>query len=1117
MALNLETLQIQFEIRDNTGSKLKKLQKQLAGVEDPEIDVNTQEAEKKIKELQKTAEDLEIEAEIDADTKGAKKKIDDLEKEAKSISGATVEIGGDKSGFDAVLKTVQGAAENINAGSADIGGDKSGFDTVANSVSGSADDIDAGAADIGGDKSGFDDVAASVKGAAENIDAGNADIGGDKSGFEAVVATVKGAADDINAGSADIGGDKSGFDTVLQTVKGAAENINAGSAGIGGDKSGFESVKSSVEGAADGIDAGSADIGGDKSAFTVVVSTLKGAADGIDAGSANIGGDKSGFESVAATVKGAADGIDAGSANIGGDKSGFDSTVASVRISVGSLPGGSVTISGFAEDALNDIQSVIEKIGQIPKDPTTTPKVNTNEAEKGLRSLWNTMKAIGLVAAGKKAFEFAMSTVDDAYAGQSVENRIMNLGGNALEKSHALDRVYGFTGEMNEKYGFNESSLAGMVANFAAAYKGLGQNLDTAVDSAVEMANLAIDTASALDKTPGEIADLYMSVIKGNTEVADSAGIFGMTIDSLNDRIDETLGISALESIEKRTKEEEARLKELKEYRDKNIKLLQAEEFLSVAKENASSLGYTGDLERTQSEFGNQRTKLTEQWKTLREDIGEFLLPAATDASGALNTLMTAVSGWMETLGQSSFTQELTDYFGTATMSQEQQKKIVDGIVGPIKAINEGVANEMAALDAVIGTYKQKYSNFSKLLELYYGTGEVDESNLMQAFQEMEKAGVDAAMQSRMSLTEMFLDYTGTSDEWNEAREAGIAGINSYYDGMIGAIEEKHAALEKALKEAMEDGVFSSEEKANLTRQQQEAAAETLQVARIEYRAATMMELDRLYASGSYSAESLDQLFQKAREASSAQRKQMEVDYNAMAAKFYAIAEWERIEYEKDPEAYIAKYGRGPATAAEMLEGAKAEQERALAQMDADLIGQLARFSIGGVEKIAAQYTEGMDFADFLNKIGAPMEQFAWLALQIGAAQSQGLELAPEALALLDYYNSTAGYIYQTVQSGNYNGSDRDLPAVAPFGIQLDPYARLMPNASSYISDPFAGIGSGIDDKMTNFANDLSGALESIPDKIVVESHVYVGGYELGKATEEATITYNTSTGSGNN
>jgi hypothetical protein len=949
MALNLETLQIQFEIRDNTGSKLKELQKQLAGIEDPEIDVNTQEAEKKIKELQKTAEDLEIEAEIDADTKGAKKKIDDLGKEAKSIGGATVEIGGDKSGFDAALKTVQGAAENINAGSADIGGDKSGFDTVANSVSGSADDIDAGAADIGGDKSGF------------------------------------------------------------------------------------------------------------------------------------------------------------------------DSAVASVKSSVGNLPDGNVDINANPQDAVSDIKTVTDMINDIPTAPEIKPQVDTKEAESGLKTLWNTIKAIGLVAAGKKAFEFAMSTVDDAYAGQSVENRIMNLGGNALEKSHALDRVYGFTGEMNEKYGFNESSLAGMVANFAAAYKGLGQNLDTAVDSAVEMANLAIDTASALDKTPGEIADLYMSVIKGNTEVADSAGIFGMTIDSLNDRIDETLGISALESIEKRTKEEEARLKELKEYRDKNIKLLQAEEFLSVAKENASSLGYTGDLERTQSEFGNQRTKLTEQWKTLKEDIGEFLLPAATDASSALNTLMTAVSGWMDTLGQSSFTQELTDYFGTATMSQEQQKQIVDGIVGPIKAINEGVANEMAALDAVIGTYKQKYSNFSKLLELYYGTGEVDESNLMQAFQEMEEAGVDAAMQSRMSLTEMFLDYTGTSDEWNEAREAGIAGINSYYDGMIGAIEEKHAALEKALKEAMADGVFSSEEKANLTRQQQEAAAETLQVARIEYRAATMMELDRLYSSGSYSAESLDQLFQKAREASSAQRKQMEVDYNAMAAKFYAIAEWERIEYEKDPEAYIAKYGRGPATAAEMLEGAKAEQERALAQMDADLIGQLARFSIGGVEKIAAQYTEGMDFADFLNKIGAPMEQFAWLALQIGAAQSRGLELAPEALALLDYYNSTAGYIYQTVQSGNYNGSDRDLPAVAPFGVQLDPYARLMPNASSYISDPFAGIGSGLDDKMTNFANELSGALESLPDKIVVESHVYVGGYELGKATEEATITYNTSTGSGNN
>jgi hypothetical protein len=42
---------------------------------------------------------------------------------------------------------------------------------------------------------------------------------------------------------------------------------------------------------------------------------------------------------------------------------------------------------------------------------------------------------------------------------------------------------------------------------------------------------------------------------------------------------------------------------------------------------------------------------------------------------------------------------------------------------------------------------------------------------------------------------------------------------------------------------------------------------------------------------------------------------------------------------------------------------------------------------------------------------------------------------------------------------------------------------------------------------------EMSNALANFPDAIVVESHVYVDGYELGKATEEATITYDKSTG----
>ena len=50
MPINLETLQIQFEIRDNTGEKLKALESMLSGFEAPKVEfhADTSGADEKI-------------------------------------------------------------------------------------------------------------------------------------------------------------------------------------------------------------------------------------------------------------------------------------------------------------------------------------------------------------------------------------------------------------------------------------------------------------------------------------------------------------------------------------------------------------------------------------------------------------------------------------------------------------------------------------------------------------------------------------------------------------------------------------------------------------------------------------------------------------------------------------------------------------------------------------------------------------------------------------------------------------------------------------------------------------------------------------------------------------
>ena len=984
MAINLETLQIQFEVRDNTGSKLKKLQSQLDRMESPEIGADTQQAQKKIQDLKQATEEMEVEMEVGADTDDAEKKLKKVSQSAKTIGGVNVEIGGDRSGFDAVANTVKGAAENIDAGDADIGGDRSRFDTVTGAITGAADDIDAGDAEIGGDKTQF------------------------------------------------------------------------------------------------------------------------------------------------------------------------DRAVGDVKDSVGTLPDGNVTIYGNPDDAKKDIEEVDNLIDELPEKPQITPEVDTREAEGGIKKIWNMMKAVGIVAAGKKVFEFGMSAANEAYAAQAVKNQIENLGG-----TKAQDRIDAFTKEMYDAYGLNEAGLAAMAKNFSAVFKGTGMELDDALDKGIEFTRMTIDYASALDKTPGEAADYFMSILRGNTEVADSIGIYGFTADVLSSMVDDMNGLTDLENelaaIEKKRATAEESLakanpgsaqadkekQRLKEY-DEQEKALKAQieqqkklnadtlardkamAVFNVAKNNADIMGFTGDWERTYGEYGNQTTLLGENWKTLKEDIGNFLLPAATDATNALNSLMQSVSGWLETMGESTFSKQLSDYFGTAEMTEAQKQQIIDGIVGPVEEINSRVTTAMNGLNTTLDGYKTANANLMKLLGIFYGTGEVDEAQVDNAYNELLEAARETLTTGEDTLIEMFLAYTGTSEQWAEAEQAGVAGINAYYDGLTKAVEEKHAAFKAMLDEAMADGTFTREEMTTIKQAAMETARTTLEGSQISYGAATQQYLDDMAKKGEFSAESIHSLYTGAFEAAADERAKMEEDYNALRQKMYEVAEANRREYEKDPAAYIEKYGAAPATAQEMLAGAQAEYDLALVEMEANLTDQISRFMmqgyLNGLEQIFTKFKTGeYDGVEAASEIGKLFGNLKPLGDKLIAHEAF---LGESGKTMLNIYRFLEAFtVPEPVSGRNWESTvyseGVDLPTFELIDFVNQKFMELFPSSYESLTnfDLFPNVPSTetIYSGMTAAANDIRSAGESLgdfasslPDRIVVEAHLNVGGYEFGVAAAES-------------
>ena len=192
------------------------------------------------------------------------------------------------------------------------------------------------------------------------------------------------------------------------------------------------------------------------------------------------------------------------------------------------LKGGKMKVDADTKAAVKNIEGVQDAANDL-KDKDFEVNADVSNATSALGKLGKLLSTYGLLQGAKKVFTIAVDLVGEGYNKTSVNNRL-----EMLLPENAQSEIRAYADEMNKLYGLNETGLISMSTNFASAFVGMGVEADQAARYAERLSEAAIDYASALDKTPAEVSDTIMSLMRGNTAVADNIGLFGLTVDKLN-------------------------------------------------------------------------------------------------------------------------------------------------------------------------------------------------------------------------------------------------------------------------------------------------------------------------------------------------------------------------------------------------------------------------------------------------------------------------------------------------------------------------------------------------------------------------------------------------------
>lgn len=740
----------------------------------------------------------------------------------------------------------------------------------------------------------------------------------------------------------------------------------------------------------------------------------------IPDGDVEVSADTTEAESKLKAVSKQAESLPDADINVTADTSEAESSLKAVSKQAQNLPDAEIKVTADTTEAdkkIKDIDPDIPSTKRNVASPTTKGQPTSKKepstdgskpvnGKKGSGSNDGVLKtgavvAGSVLAAGKVGFDLA----ETAYGAVSAQNRL-----EILLPEEAVTRVERYAEGMNEIYGLNETATKSRMTNFAAVFRGIGMDTDDAVNYAERMSNAALDYASALDKTPQEVTDIMMSLMRGNLSVADNIGIFGLTADKLDDKVKEL--------------EEEGLMPENIDDASKKFIAL-----THIIEENAATQGFTGDFARTADEFGNQVSVLGEQWQTLKEKAGALLLPAAEIIVSGMSGIVGAITSFVSP-DNKTFIEQMEGYFGGTDLSDEEIAAIVEDAVGPMKTIAAEMRTAREDLDASFAEYETAYTDFWKKLNILYITGEPVTAAVEEEIATMQDNWETALIDGENSVLKMqesalFSYFNGinamTGYMFNEATKAGTEAVRSYFSEMESEAMQLSNEYTALMRQVFEDQVITPEEWTLLEEQNRKMNEFNTERITIENRA----RMQRIADEGvGVSYNSAKELTDRLLEESNATQEELDIAFGAVKDWYYTDAAYQQEQYEKDPAAYIKEHGAAPLSAKERMEqdGVYAMYDTAVVNSRSDVarvVGEtFIRPLLSGLDEEMATFDGNTNNREFFDRYMMPLfaqyEYFDYLDDIVAA----GGTLSPENLEFYNRFEAAAALL-PTIE---YNG-----------------------------------------------------------------------------------------------
>lgn len=777
-------------------------------------------------------------------------------------------------------------------------------------------------------------------------------------------------------------------------------------------------------------------------------------------------------------------GVKAKTLEIDADTTEADNALEKIKKKTTSLPDGGINVEASTAAAIKGLDNVAKKAEEIPDAPKIKPDVDTTDATTKLNKLIDLMKTAGLIKIGEKVSDFALQTLDAAYEAKSARNRLEILG-----NKNASDAIKGYAAQLKEQYGFSETGTIDMTTRYASAYYGIGVPLEEAAKYATELTGLVIDYASALDKTPGEVGSIVDALFRGQVATLDNLGIMGATID----RAEEIA-------------------KEMQESGDipANIEENNLRYFgmLKMLKDNAITKGYVGDWERTYGEYGNQVTIIGDRWKELKEKIGEFLLPAATDIATGLNTILAAIDNFIEKSGNSSFVNQLDQFFGDYTISTAKIDELVKSVTEPIDKMTASINSSNSALGGATNNLKTAYQTFIHLLDFGQGTGNLGEEDVEKsadALIENAQKVLDVGEQNMMDRLNAFTD--GVVNE-GIAEMYGI--IDSYFEQAQEHLDERKKALNDSIEAWKKAPTYENLDAVKnaawaLTKDTYDSA--TAYMSAEEYR-----YLSSAYKGGIPDAASIEALMKGMQDASSARRAETDAALEAFRLDFLAMGQ--SVYNPGTGKNYTVQelddYFRENV---EITADAKMQQ---MQERQADMLATIlypafadALANIG--EKVYETPGEVGNVDTYARELYAQLEPVMALFPADGSQTESMRRLMAlyEGLPYLFTSESFEGTIMQEYQRMVDAG---EVSATSSDTVTAELMVAYITDLIDQISNPVEEMTSPAED-LKEASGNLASAIESIPEKIEVTARLSIGGHEFVQMINEEQANYNRSTG----